>query len=142
MPKTQSYESHAHHPVPTYIASVLWLVAVVAFIGAVFFGWNGRDLALGGLLGAVLVLIGMSRRYITTLQDRIIMLEMKVRCAEILPAGADAQLSALNPKQIAAVRFASDEELGSLLERAVRDRLSPDDIKKSIRAWRPDYHRT
>jgi hypothetical protein len=128
--------------VATYVASVAWLLAAVAFAGTLLFGWEARDAAVALLMGAVLVLIGISRTYITKLQDRIIMLEMKVRCAEILPAAADARLSALNPKQIAALRFASDEELGALLERAVRDRLSPDDIKKAIRVWRPDAHRT
>jgi hypothetical protein len=67
---------------------------------------------------------------------------MKVRCAEGLPAGEDARLTQLSPKQIVALRFASDAELGDLLDRAIRDRLSPDDIKRAIRQWRPDAHRT
>jgi hypothetical protein len=51
-------------------------------------------------------------------------------------------LSKLSVKQIVALRFASDDELGSLLERAVRENLSPRDIKGSIRSWRPDLYRT
>ncbi len=39
------------------------------------------------------VVIGIGRLYTTALQDRIIMLEMKVRCAEMLPAGEDAELA-------------------------------------------------
>lgn len=70
------------------------------------------------------------------------MLEMKVRCAEVLAAGEDAKLARLSPKQIVALRFASDEELGALLDRAVTSQLSPNDIKKAIAAWRPDHHRT
>ncbi len=138
----QSYASHAHHPVPTYIASVLWLLAAIAFVGTLAFGWDARDSALGWLLAAVLVLIAIGRTYTTKLQDRIIMLEMKVRCAEVLPAGEDAKLARLSPKQIVALRFASDEELGALLDRAVTSQLSPNDIKKAIAAWRPDHHRT
>lgn len=138
----QSYASHAHHPVPTYIASVLWLLAAIAFVGTLAFGWDARDSALGWLLAAVLVLIAIGRTYTTKLQDRIIMLEMKVRCAEVLPAGEDAKLARLSPKQTVALRFASDEELGALLDRAVTSQLSPNDIKKAIAAWRPDHHRT
>ncbi|MCC7031845.1 MAG: hypothetical protein IT179_03320 [Acidobacteria bacterium] len=138
----QSYASHAHHPVPTYIASVLWLLAAIAFVGTLAFGWDARDSALGWLLAAVLVLIAIGRTYTTKLQDRIIMLEMKVRCAEVLAAGEDAKLARLSPKQIVALRFASDEELGALLDRAVTSQLSPNDIKKAIAAWRPDHHRT
>ena len=75
-------------------------------------------------------------------QDRLILLEMKVRCAEVLPAGDDAKLLGLTPAQIIALRFASDEELGALLDRAVREKLSPKQIKQAIRHWRPDELRT
>ena len=74
---------------------------------------------------AVAILVAISRTYITKLQDRIIMLEMKVRCAELLPAGKAALLSKLSPKQVVALRFASDEELGALLERSISDNLPP-----------------
>ena len=84
----------------------------------------------------------ISRIYTVKLQDRIIMLEVKVRAAELLPAGSDAQLAKLNSKQIAALRFASDEEFGALLERAARENLEPKDIKASIKTWRPDLYRT
>ena len=70
------------------------------------------------------------------------MLEMKVRCAEVLPAGEDSRLAQLSPKQIVALRFASDPELGALLDRAIREQLSPADIKKAVRQWRADPHRT
>ena len=138
----QSAASHAHHPVPTYVASAFWLAAAIAFGGAVFFGWNTQALAFAFLLFAVFVNISIERVYTTRLQDRIIMLEMKVRCAEVLQAGDDARLEQLSPKQIVALRFASDAELGELLDRVVRERLNPDDIKTAIRQWRQDMHRT
>jgi len=138
----QSAESHTHHPVPTYVASVFWLAAAVAFGGAVCLGWNSHAVAMACLLLAVLMNISIERLYTTRLQDRIIMLEMKVRCAELLPAGDDARLAQLSPKQVVALRFASDDELGDLLDRAVREELTPPDIKRAIRRWRPDPHRT
>ena len=58
------------------------------------------------------------------------------------PTTVDAQLAQLGPKQIAALRFASDDEFGALLERAAREHLSPKDIKAAIRTWRPDPYRT
>ena len=138
----QSFESHAHQPVPTIVASALWLLAVLSFVAAVGFGWNTRDIAFFFVLAALFVALAIDRMYTTRLQDRIIMLEMKVRCAELLPAGDDSRLAQLTPKQIVALRFASDAELGDLLDRAVRERMSPDAIKKAIREWRADMHRT
>ena len=138
----QSYQSHAHHPVATYVTSVFALAALILIVGQVFFGWSVTNWILAALLGAVFTLGAISRWYIVRLQDRIIMLEMKVRAAEILPAGQDALLAKLGPKQIVALRFASDEELGALLERAARENLAPKDIKASIRTWRPDFYRT
>ena len=138
----QSYESHTHRPVPTAIVGLLALTALVLMIGYLFFGWQTRDWAILAVIAAVFVLGGISRLYTINLQDRIIMLETKVRCAEVLPAGQDATLAKLSKRQIIALRFASDDELGALLERAARENLSAKDIKASIKSWRPDPYRT
>jgi hypothetical protein len=138
----QTYETHGHHPVPTYIAAVFTIVALVCLVGAWAFDWPTFEAGVVSLSLAVVVLVGMSRLYITRLQDRIIRLEMKVRCAEILPAGQDGLLNELTTKQIVALRFASDEELGALLQRVVREKMPPAEIKKAIRNWRADYLRT
>ena len=138
----QSYESHAHHPVPTYVASGMTLLAVFLLYGHLHVDWHTEELAFMALALAVFTLVAISRLYTVALQDRIIMLETKIRCAELLPAGQEAHLAKLSKKQIAALRFASDEELGALLERAARENLTPKDIKASIRTWRPDPHRT
>ena len=138
----QTYATHAHHPIPTYIASVFALIALIASIGAWLFGWLTIPVSVVSLSFAVAVLVAISRTYITALQDRIIMLEMKIRCAERLPAGKSGLLGKLSPKQVAALRFASDDELEALLERSISDNLPPRLIKQSIKNWRPDYHRT
>lgn len=138
----QTYANHVHRPLPTALAGGFTLLAVVLLYGHLHQGWRTEELAFVSLAAAVFVLVAISRLYTVALQDRIIMLEMKLRCAELLPAGQDAHLAKLGKKQIAALRFASDEELGALLERAARENLSPRDIKASIRTWRPDPYRT
>ena len=136
----QSFQSHAHRPVHT---TVVWLFALVALVLLVRQpGWQMRDWATLLAILALFELGWISRVYTVKLQDRIIMLEEKVRAAELLPAGQDAQLKKLSAKQIAALRFASDDEFGALLERAARENLSPKDIKAAVRTWRPDLHRT
>jgi hypothetical protein len=137
----QSFANHAHRPIHT---TIVWLFALVALILMVqqLRGSDTRDLAIIFAILAIFELGWISRVYTVKLQDRIIMLEVKVRAAELLPAGADAQLAKLNSKQIAALRFASDEEFGALLERAARENLQPKEIKASIKTWRPDIYRT
>jgi uncharacterized protein DUF6526 len=141
MAEQQSFQNHTHRPTET---GVLWLLSLGALILIVmqFFGYSTRDWATLLLVMAMFVVGWISRLYIVRLQDRIIMLEMKVRAAEILPAGQDAQLAKLTKQQIVALRFASDDELGSLLERAVRENMNPKDIKAAIRTWRADLFRT
>jgi hypothetical protein len=137
----QSFKNHAHRPTET---GVLWLLAMVALVLMVqqFRGAETRDWAIVVLTLAMFLVGWISRAYIVRLQDRIIMLEMKVRAAEVLPAGQDAALAKLTRQQIVALRFASDEELGALLDRAVRESLSPKDIKAAVRTWRADHYRT
>lgn len=47
----------------------------------------------------------------------------------------------LTEEQVIALRFASDKQFVELVDRAIVEHLSPDDIKKSIKMWRPDHHR-
>ena len=138
----QSFESHAHRPTPTAMVWLLGLLALGFEIQTTFFGAERRGWAVLALAAAVMVLGYISRVYTVALQDRIIMLEVKVRAAELLTSGQDAQLAKLTAKQIAALRFAGDEEFGALLDRATRENLTPKEIKASIKNWRPDLYRT
>jgi 6-phosphofructokinase len=137
----QSFAHHTHRPTHT---GIVWLLALAALVLMVMQlrGSETRDWAIIALIVAVVELGVISRAYTVKLQDRIIMLEMKIRAAELLDAGKDAQLAKLSPKQITALRFASDAELGALLDRAARERLPPKEIKAAIKTWRPDLHRT
>ena len=138
----QSFRNHTHRPTHTAVAALFALLALIFMVRTMFFGRDMRDWAILSAILAVIVLVSISRVYTVRLQDRIIMLEVKVRAAELLNAGQDAQLAKLSSKQIAALRFASDEEFGALLDRAARENLSPKDIKAAIRNWRPDFYRT
>lgn len=116
----QSYANHAHQPRLWGVGVLGWVVAVVAYGGTWFFG----------------------RVYVTALQDRIIRAEMRARCAALLSPDRMALFGDLTMKQIVALRFASDGELPALLERAVREGLPPDAIKRAVQQWVPDHDRT
>jgi hypothetical protein len=136
----QSAKSHAHTPTNT---GILWAMALTALVLVVrHFDWHSRDWALLIVTLALIQVGWISRSYIVKLQDRIILLEMKVRAAELLQPGHEALMARLTKQQIIALRFASDDELAELLERAARENLTPNDIKAAIKTWRPDLLRT
>ena len=141
---TQTYSNHRHPPKFTGVGFLFLVLAIVAF-GLRWFAIGGRvTMALGvaGLIASILVLLLISRTYTTALQDRIIKLEMRVRCAALLSPAQQAAFGQLKKPQLVALRFASDQELPVLLERAQRENLSADDIKKAITNWVPDWDRT
>lgn len=138
----QSYASHAHRPVHTSVAGCFTLIALILLPGAALFGWRTFQLGVFSLTLAVATLVWISRAYIVKLQDRIILLEMKVRGAELLTPEQEARLATLDKRKIIALRFASDAELAELLDCTVRDNLTPDQIKQAVKNWRADLHRT
>jgi hypothetical protein len=141
---TQSYATHRHRPKLSFVGSLFLLLAIVAF-ALRWFNIGGRfTMALGlfGLIAAIQVLLAISRIYIIKLQDRIIKLEMKVRCSTLLTPAQQVVYARLGKRQIIALRFASDDELPALLERADREKLDADQIKRAIHTWLPDSDRT
>jgi len=71
-------------------------------------------------------------------QDRAIRAEENLRfyvlTGKLLP-------STLTIAQTIALRFAPDEELVALVDRAVKENLSAKDIKLSIKNWKADFYR-
>jgi hypothetical protein len=143
-PAQQSYANHLHRPLAAAVAFFCTVAALVAQV----MRWAGAGgawteaVVRAGVLGALLALAVISRVYVTRLQDRIIRLEMRVRAGTVLTPEQQQMLAALTIKQVAALRFASDAELGPLVERAARERLKPDAIKRAVRYWQPDLDRT
>jgi hypothetical protein len=141
---TQNYANHRHNPRMSGIGFMFLGLSIVAFALRWFQIGGHYTMALGlfGLLGALFMLLSMSRVYTTKLQDRIIKLEMRVRGAALLTPAQQAMLARLTKPQIVALRFASDAELPGLVERADREKLAGEDIKKAIQNWVPDWDRT
>jgi len=81
----------------------------------------------------------ISRAYTVRLQDRIIRLEMRFRLERI---GRADEFARLTTPQLVGLWFASDAELPDLVDRALREDLSLDQIKRNVEDWQPDFHRT
>lgn len=74
-------------------------------------------------------------------QDRVIRLEERLRLASLLPQRLQSRIPELTEAQLISLRFASDEEVAGLAERAWSEKLTPKQIKDAIATWRGDYWR-
>ena len=134
----QTYATHRQ-------SARLWLVAaltsLLGFVAIVVATFQQPGLLTVGLLlmsFALMCAVLMARGYALRNQDRIIRLEMQIRLARL---GLAPEYDRLSLRQLVALRFASDAELPPLLQRAVAENLSPDQIKRAVTNWQGDYHR-
>jgi hypothetical protein len=135
----QTYANHRHRP-------TLWLVtallAVIALVVNAFLMVDRPALFTVGLVFlslAVMLTIWMVRQYALRLQNRIIRLEMHTRLMRLNRA---TDCDRLSVPQLIALRFASDAEMPGLIDKALAEKLDPDQIKRAVTNWQGDYMRT
>ena len=147
MDNSQNYSNHTRwFPLFHFVVMPLLLLNLLSHIVRLFLAApeSGRKiLAFWVLLSLVLILLALaSRRMALTVQDRVIRLEERLRYREVLSADLAARAADLPIGQIIALRFASDGELGGLVERTLNGEFAkPKDIKLAIKDWRGDYLR-
>lgn len=140
--KEQNYANHVR--IDPMFHQVIFFLAVIAILVALwivirYFSLSAIELLL---LAVTLLLVALRlRAYATKLQDRIIRLEERLRLQAILSGPPASRIGELTEGQLIALRFASDAEVPALVDRALSQNLSKDDIKKAIAHWRPDNFR-
>jgi 4-amino-4-deoxy-L-arabinose transferase-like glycosyltransferase len=140
---SQSYANHRRYfPLYHYIALPIVTVNVLVILAELLRLPTLRQAWL--LVFAVGVAAGFvaCRASILTVQDRLIGLEMRLRLAAVLPPALRMRIPELRIRQLVALRFAGDSELPLLVQRCLDGELrTPDDVKRQIREWRPDFVR-
>ena len=72
----------------------------------------------------------------------MIRLEEQLRLARVLPADLRDRIGELAPRQLIALRFAADDEVGELVRWVLTDRVTDSkQIKQRIQRWRADHFR-
>ena len=89
----------------------------------------------------VLTLVSVSfhnRSFALKAQDRAIRAEENLRYFILTGKRLDQRITM---EQLIALRFAGDDEFVELVEKTIKENLTPKEIKKGIKNWRPDYYR-
>ncbi|MGA7317943.1 MAG: DUF6526 family protein [Silvibacterium sp.] len=145
----QSYANHGRfHPIFHFvliplllinlIVSIIWLVHVSGLSST----WDLVLASMDVVLAVVFYILAfLVRSNPMKVQDRVIRLEEQLRLYALLPEPLRRRVPELTEDQLIGLRFAPDEELPALAERAWTEKLSRKDIKKAINNWRPDNWR-
>ena len=94
------------------------------------------------LLGLIILLISyLPRIYAIRNQNRIIRMEMRQHYFYLTGKPFYEKESQLSSAQIIALRFAGDDEILEMIEKSIKEKTAPKEIKKSIKNWKADHHR-
>lgn len=140
--KQQNYKNHSKYVIGYHGVTLL---AILAFLGGAIRNlWNSSEdnlytASLLVLLSFILLfMLYFIRSFALKAQDRAIKAEEKLRYFILTGKSISNKLTT---RQFVGLRFASDEEFVSLVEKAVMENLSENNIKKAINNWKIDDYR-
>jgi hypothetical protein len=141
----QSYSNHKFYYITHHL--IFYPVAGLLMIMALYESFSSIEnrllwLIIAALSACVIWLSYMLRQhYALGNQNRIVRLEMRLRYFELTGKRFEELENKLSFGQIAALRFAPDEELLALIAQTLDKQLTPAAIKKSVKNWNPDSMR-
>ena len=141
-PAAQSYANHSR-TVPGFHYATLGLILVYLLwaLYRVLFHFSVDHLF--ELLPAVILglLSWYTRNFPMVVQNRVIRMEERLRLERVAPELRN-RIDDFSPRQLIALRFASDAELPALAKKVLDERIEDQDvIKKQIQSWRADHLR-
>ncbi len=144
--KVQSYKNHTRYYAPHHFVFYP-LIGILTFTaGYKIIKAEGEMQTVWLFITLILVFVIavsflMRQHYALTLQNRLVRLEMRHKYGMLTGKDFESIEERLSFKQIAALRFASDEELVALVAKTVKENLPPQEIKKTITLWKADANR-
>jgi len=142
MPEPQNYRNHTRfHPPFHFFLLPVMLINLGVTIAVLIRHWPHHlwlHFWLVVMAFALFVLTGLTRGNALRVQDRVIRLEESLRYQRLLSPELAAAAQSLTIQQIVALRFASDAELPTLVQRTLSENPTPKTIKQFITGWRAD----
>lgn len=143
--ETQNYKNHIRfYPPHHFVFYPLMLILLGSSIYFIIADESLRTIWIFIsilIIAIILVSFMLRQHYALTLQDRIIKLEIRYRYFSLTGERLELLEEKLSDSQLFALRFAPDEELPNLVNKAISENLSSTQIKKSIQNWRADNQR-
>lgn len=143
--KKQDYSNHAkYYPSHHFLFYPLSLALLIFVLRCswVYPSSRWEWLTIAAAVVLIMWLSFMTRQhYALTAQDRMVRMEMRFRYFVLTRQRLEPLESKLSFGQLAALRFASDEELPELIDKTIAENTAPREIKKSIKNWLPDTMR-
>lgn len=140
--QVQSYKNHTRwHPIFHFVIGPIFMLNIIFAIVLLVRrpGWITAWTLVMSI--ALLMLTFLVRINPLRVQDRVIRLEERLRLIELLPGPLRARIPELTESQLIGLRFASDKELPALVQRALDETLSKQQIKQAVVEWRADLFR-
>jgi len=140
-------QNNAHHKRYVngyhFILTTFLLIGTITSLVNVYLQWAAHYDMLNSILIALLFICGLfifyyMRQFPLRAQDRAIRAEENLRHYILTHKPLDSRVTM---GQVIALRFAPDNEFIVLADRAVKESLSPAEIKKEIKQWKADNHR-
>ena len=139
----QDFATHRRWvPLYHFFTMPVLLVNLVYWVVRVFSSVSFGSI-MAALVAAALLFLGFfARAFASTVQDRVIRLEERLRLERSLPAELKSRTDEFSVKQLVGLRFAPDEEIPGLARKVLDEKIEKaDDVKRLIKAWRPDHQR-
>ena len=140
----QNYANHSRYVKGFhFLLGAILLFGTIASLVNIWLQWSEHFDMLSPILITVLFMASVllflfTRQFAIKAQDRGIRAEENLRYFILTRKPLDSRVTMA---QVIALRFAPDDEFVTLADRAAKENLTPDEIKKEIRTWRADNYR-